>query len=120
MAARRPGDRGDGGAGDGRLTSVASGLKGRRALAAIVCLGLLGLAGCTSKLDTDKIESGVKGDLAKRTGARITSVKCPDEVDAKKGDRFTCTAQLAGGATLPIEVIQTDDKGSVTWRIGRP
>jgi hypothetical protein len=83
------------------------------------CLALLVLAGCTAKLDTDQIEDGVKHDLAERTGASITSVKCPNEVDAKKGDSFDCTARTARGDVIPIHVVQTDDKGSVTWRIGK-
>jgi hypothetical protein len=88
-------------------------------LAAAGCLALLVLAGCTAKLDTDKIEVEVKRDLADRTGARIASVTCPDQVDAKKGDTFRCTARTVSGERVPIEVVQRDDKGSVTWRIAR-
>ena len=88
-----------------------------RILALLACLVALALAGCASKLDTDKIEVELKRGLADRTGARVASVTCPDDVDAKKGDAFRCTARTARGEQVALRVVQQDDEGSVTWRI---
>ncbi len=84
--------------------------------AAVVILG-----GCSLKkqIDTDRAEAEIKRDLAAQTGAPLRSVRCPDEVDAKKGARFSCTAIAGDGSRIPIRVTQTDGNGGVRWRIGR-
>ena len=93
----------------------------RRSLVlALVVLGAVAAAGCASKLDTGKIEVEIKKSLADRTGARIASVDCPDDVEAKEGDTFRCTATAATGKRVPIEVIQENGSGRVTWRVVRP
>ena len=81
--------------------------------------GALMLAGCGQKLDTGKIESDVKRDLAGRTGAKVVSVECPGDVEPKRGDTFRCTARTAAGEQVPIEVVQEDDSGTVRWRVVR-
>jgi hypothetical protein len=91
-----------------------------RATATLACLGVLLLAGCgKKKLDTAKIEDGVKQGLTERTGARINSVACPDDVEAKQGDTFRCTVRVSTGERLPIEVVQEDGDGRVRWRLVR-
>jgi uncharacterized protein DUF4333 len=87
--------------------------------AAIACLGALMLAGCGKKLDTDKIERGVEQGLMDRTGTKIASVTCPDDVEAKEGDTFRCTAKASSGESLQIEVVQEDDEGHVRWQLVR-
>lgn len=89
----------------------------RRLGVALVAAGALALGGCAQKLDTRKIESEVKKELADKTGTQIASVDCPGDVEAKKGDTFRCTATAAGGERVPIEVIQEDAKGTVRWRV---
>jgi hypothetical protein len=91
----------------------------RKTLPAIACLGLLALAGCAKKLDTDRVEVEVKKVLIDRTGMKIASVKCPDDVDTKKGNTFRCTARPVAGEPLAIEVVQEDGEGHVRWRLVR-
>jgi Domain of unknown function (DUF4333)/Prokaryotic lipoprotein-attachment site len=88
--------------------------------AGLVIAGTLMLAGCGQKLDTGKIESDVKQELAGRTGAKVVSVDCPGDVEAKRGNTFSCTARTAAGEQVPIEVIQEDGQGKVRWRVVRP
>ena len=93
-----------------------------RALAAVVAALALAATGCGAKaeLDTSKLEDQMKEQLSKRTAIAITSVKCPDAVKAKQGDRFTCIATTARNERVTLEVTQDDGKGAVTWRIARP
>jgi hypothetical protein len=79
------------------------------------------LAGCGFKkqIDTDRAEAEIKRDLSAQTGAPLRSVRCPDEVDAKEGARFSCTATASDGSHIPVRVTQTDDNGGVRWRVGR-
>jgi hypothetical protein len=86
------------------------------ALAVAVALG-----GCdlNKEIDTDRAEAEIKRDLAAQTGAPLRSVRCPDEVEAEKGKRFSCTAIAGDGSRIPIRVTQTDGNGGVRWRIGR-
>jgi Domain of unknown function (DUF4333) len=86
------------------------------ALALVIAAAFVA-AGCSQKLDTGEIESGIQRDLAERTGTRIASVDCPDDVEADQGDRFRCTARAAAGERVPVEVIQEDGDGRVRWRL---
>jgi hypothetical protein len=92
------------------------------AVVAIVPIALalalaLALAGCSKKIDTDKAERSIKAGLQSKTGGRvaIASVTCPDDVDIDKGKRFDCTVKGTNGRTGTVTVVQTDDKGSVTY-----
>lgn len=75
------------------------------------------VAGCgTTSVDTDKGEAFITKAITEQVGARVKSVKCPENVTAKKGDRFTCDVTGADGSTGDAVVTQQDDKGSVTVR----
>jgi hypothetical protein len=97
----------------------------RRAIAATVAIAavvaMIALGGCdlNKEIDTDRAEAEIKRDLSAQTGAQLRSVRCPDEVEAKKGERFRCTAVAEDGSRIPIRVTQTDDDGGVRWRVGR-
>jgi hypothetical protein len=93
-----------------------------RSLAAIaIAAAIAALSGCSLKkqIDTGRAEAEIKRDLSAQTGAPLRSVRCPDEVDAKKGARFSCTAVASDGSRIPIRVVQTDGNGGVRWRVGR-
>jgi hypothetical protein len=90
----------------------------RRLLAVVAIVPIaLALAGCSKKIDTDKAERSIKAGLQSKTGGRvaIASVTCPDDVDIDKGKRFDCTVKGTNGRTGTVTVVQTDDKGSVTY-----
>jgi hypothetical protein len=98
---------------------IAKGASG--GLMALVATIVIALGGCSLKkqVDTDRAAAEIKRDLATQTGAPLRSVRCPDQVDAKKGARFSCTAIAGDGSHIPIRVTQTDGNGGVRWRIGR-
>jgi Domain of unknown function (DUF4333) len=90
----------------------------RRLLAVVATVPFaLALAGCSKKIDTDKAERSIKAGLQSKSGGRvaIASVTCPDDVDLEKGKRFDCTVKGTNGRTATVTVVQTDDRGSVTY-----
>jgi hypothetical protein len=89
----------------------------RRLLAAVaVAPAALAVVGCAKKIDTDKAEQSIKAGLeSKSRGATIASVTCPNDVDVQKGKRFDCTVKGTNGKTAIVTVLQTDDKGNVTY-----
>ena len=89
-------------------------------LVACASLALVAAACGESKLDTSKLEAQIENTLAERTGLPIRSVRCPDDVKAEKGGTFRCTVATARRQGAVVNVIQTDDKGGVTWKLAGP
>ncbi len=83
---------------------------------AAAAVSTLVLAGCGSTvIDNNKVQNTIKGELAKN-GYTDVSVSCPDNVPAKQGRTFTCTATYkangqSGSATIPVN--QLDNKGTI-------
>ena len=95
-------------------------MRGTRLAAGVACASLAAsvLAGCgEKKLDTAKAESAIRADIARQTGLGIESVRCPDEVEAKRGGRFRCVATARSGDRGSVRVTQRDDHGTVTWKL---
>jgi Domain of unknown function (DUF4333) len=93
---------------------------GARAAAAIAAAALALLAaGCSpeKQIDTNRAEDDIKTTISAQTGDPVRSVRCPDEVVAKKGERFRCTATVSDGSRLGVVVTQTNDDGGVRFRI---
>ena len=77
------------------------------------------LTACGSKvINTDKAETEIAKGLKQQLHLKGVTVKCPDDVKAKKGDTFNCTAK-AGKQTARIAVVQQDDNGRISWRLVR-
>ena len=77
-----------------------------------------GLAACgEAKLDTDRAEAAIRAGITRQTGVKIDSVRCPDDVEARKGDTFRCLARASNGQRARVEVRQRDDEGTVSWRL---
>ena len=72
---------------------------------------LLLLVGCTQTLDSADLESKLKDQLSKNSGATFESVSCPDDIKVAKGKKFSCTAKVSGQDDVRVEVTLTDDKG---------
>lgn len=76
----------------------------------------LPLAACGStSIDAEKGESRIKEEIEQVTSQTGTTVECPEDVDAKKGATFKCTAKGKDGTSLPVDVRQTDDDGNVRF-----
>jgi hypothetical protein len=87
-------------------------------LATVLALVATGLAACgEAKLDTDRAESAIRSGITRQTGVKIDTVRCPDQVEARRGETFRCVARASNGQRARVEVRQRDDEGSVTWRL---
>jgi hypothetical protein len=93
----------------------------RATLAALLLLAP-GLSACGNDapelIDTGKIERGIEADVeAKRPKVDVESVKCPGNVELKKGDVFKCLVTSTDGEQVEATVTQVDDKGRVRYVI---
>ena len=80
----------------------------------IAALLMLSLVACTSTIEGGDIEEQVAEDIQDEQGVAV-EVVCPDDIEAKDGGEFTCTATDPDGNEIPIEVVQQDDEGNVNW-----
>jgi hypothetical protein len=70
-------------------------------------------------LDVGQIESEIQTGIEEQNpGVTVSSVDCPDEVEAEEGNTFTCTANIEGQGPAEVTVTQTDDQGNVRWSVG--
>jgi Domain of unknown function (DUF4333) len=75
-------------------------------------------AGCGTKtINTNKAEAEIAKGIEQQTRISDVTVKCPDDVEAKQGDTFRCTAS-ARGQTASVQVVQRDDDGNIRRRLG--
>jgi hypothetical protein len=95
---------------------VASPNRTRRQLLLLACV-LVTLTACTRYLDMDEVESELEQGVAQRTDGVNVEVDCPDDIEAKQGENFECTATAEDGTRAKIEVFQEDDEGNVRWEI---
>jgi hypothetical protein len=92
-------------------------LKRRAGLAVAVAVPAFALAGCTSTIDPSSAENFVKNYFTSH-GVKVESVSCPDNVDEKAGNSFTCkltASTSAGTQTGTVTIHQTDSSGHVTF-----
>ena len=92
--------------------------RGRWAVAA-VALALVPAACGESSLDTAQAERVIARGLARQTGVKIESVKCPHDVEVGRGKRFRCAVVPMSGRQTSVVVTQRDDDGTITWRVAR-
>ncbi|MTD45426.1 DUF4333 domain-containing protein [Conexibacter sp. W3-3-2] len=89
----------------------------------LLAVAALGLGGCSAEVstgktvNTDKAEESIGASLSEQLGGTVT-VTCPDDVEAKKGDTFTCDAKGSDGRTGTVNVTQKDDDGNISWKLG--
>jgi len=107
--------------------SAVNEVTGRRATAGLgvagllFCMSVVLLAGCGGReLDTTRLETQISKTLSDRTGFRITTVDCPNNVKPKTGGRFTCTVTTSRNEHVRVNVVQDDDHGAVTWKLAGP
>jgi hypothetical protein len=93
-------------------------MRSRPARAVAVMLLAIGVTACSKTLDTEGLESQLKSQIEEQTDGSFTSVDCPDDVEAKAGETFDCTAEEEeSGATFTIRVTQRDGEGNVDWEV---
>ena len=85
-----------------------------RAAAALTALAAVAVAGgCGgNSLNTRRVEARLRVGITHR-GIDVGSVQCPQKVDAKQGQTFTCIAIDRAGTSEKVTVRQLDAKGNV-------
>jgi hypothetical protein len=86
----------------------------------IALAAMLALAGActrTKTLDAQSLDEQLASEMQNQLDVQGVTVTCPDDVPAEPGRVFNCTATSPDGATMTIEVTQTDDQGHVTFKV---
>ncbi len=92
----------------------------RKALvrATVTAAGALLLVGCGAQtVDIGKIEDNITSGVKEQNEIDV-EVDCPDSVDWKTGDTFTCDVVEADGTKSEATVKMTSDDGDVEWKVG--
>jgi Domain of unknown function (DUF4333) len=85
----------------------------------VLLVALLVVAGgCTRTKTLDAQSLDQKLATAMQTQLDVQGVvSCPDDVPAEAGRVFNCTATTPDGTNMTIQVTQTDDQGTVTFKV---
>ena len=76
----------------------------------------LAAAGCTPRLDHQKLETEIQADMAGK-GVALTGMSCP-RVTLSKGAAFECSGLDSNGTRAAFDVTASGDaKGDVTWKL---
>jgi hypothetical protein len=87
----------------------------------IAAIASIALTACgEAKIDTEEAEATIRAGITRQTGVEIEAVRCPDNVEAKRGGRFRCIAVAKNGDRGAVQVTQRDDEGTFTWKLVRP
>jgi hypothetical protein len=77
---------------------------------------LLALAACgdpADSLDPTATERAVGRAVAADVAPEVTATRCPADIAKAEGGTFECEVALAGAGSLPVEVTQVDDDGTL-------
>jgi hypothetical protein len=75
------------------------------------------VAGCgTTTLDAAKAEEKITEAVTSQVGAKLKTVTCPEDREAKKGDTFPCAVLGQDGSRGDAIVTQKDEEGNVGIR----
>lgn len=72
------------------------------------------LAACTAALKAVDLNKEISAELQSKFDVEAV-VECPDDIEAKKGGSFACTARDEKDNSLSVQVTQSDDQGNVEW-----
>ncbi|HZA40363.1 MAG TPA: DUF4333 domain-containing protein [Actinomycetota bacterium] len=83
----------------------------------LLALAVMLTAGCSRVLDTQSVESEIKDKLEQQLSGVTVEIDCPEDIEAKKGESFDCIATSEDDNKAKIVVTQTDDEGSIDFRV---
>ena len=82
----------------------------RPRLAGLALLAAAALSGCgETTIDAAEQEEFVRDVVVREIGARVASVRCPENVERREGDTFRCTVTGADDSTGDVVVTQQED-----------
>jgi hypothetical protein len=86
-------------------------------LAAVVPAAFF-IAGCDKTVDTGELQSKIAENIKTQVGQKVT-VKCPDDIKAKAGNKVNCTVTLANGTKVKAVVTMKDDNGNFSYTVAQ-
>lgn len=82
----------------------------RPPLAGLAVLAAVALAACgETTIDAAEQEEFVRDVVVREIGARVASVRCPENVERQEGDTFRCTVTGADDSAGDVIVTQQED-----------
>jgi len=82
----------------------------RPPLAGLALLAAVALSACgATMIDAEEQEQFVRDVVVREIGARVASVRCPENVERSEGDTFRCTVTGADDSTGDVIVTQQED-----------
>ena len=81
----------------------------RPPLAGLALLAAVALSACGETIDAAEQEEFVRDVVVREIGARVASVRCPENVERSEGDTFRCTVTGADDSTGDVIVTQQED-----------
>ena len=96
------------------------GAGGRTTRTILVAVTVLTTGCVAASLDTARLERQLATDVEARLQVDGVTVRCPGEVEVRRGDAFECVATAPDDERVAIRVTQVDDDGTVTWEIAWP
>jgi hypothetical protein len=87
----------------------------KRGLMAAIAAALattVALTGCQKTIEKDSAESEISNKLQGLVGEKPKSVSCPDDIEAKAGERFDCDVEYSEGTKSTVTGTATNDDGN--------
>lgn len=81
----------------------------RPLLAGLALLAAVALSACGDTIDAEEQEEFVRDVVVREIGARVASVRCPEDVERREGDTFGCTVTATDDSTGSVVVTQQED-----------
>lgn len=75
------------------------------------------LLACAPILDMAPVSQRVQREFQQKTEIAVHSVKCPQDIESKKGESFYCQIYGLDGSLIQTQVSLTDDEGNFTWSV---
>ena len=93
----------------------------RLTAAVLACTAAVALAACGEKtLDTADAEDEISDQLVAQGRPKPKAVECPDDMKAKKGEKYTCTLTAPAGDKAKVNLTMLDDDGKFRFEVVVP
>ena len=85
-------------------------ITGSKAFAAVAAALLL--TACSSTVDSAELEEEIKTKIAAEVGEESKGVECPEDLEVKKDETFSCTLTTLEDEEIELTGTWTDDDGN--------
>jgi uncharacterized lipoprotein len=93
----------------------------RLATAVLACLVAVAIAACGEKtVDTADAEDEISDQLTAQGRPKPKDVECPDDMKAKKGEKYTCKLTAPNGDEVNVNLTMLDDDGKFRFEVVAP